>query len=124
MLVAPPSKSSTEHSKRNMVQFVFVLDMSPESEYHYIRDHAVDGRVLFPGTGYLHLVWRVLAKMQNTVPAKTAIELWDVNLHQATIIPATGKTNRNNDLTPGRVGGGGVVVTRTQMCYPPASTNL
>ena len=44
-----PSNSST-----------YVIDTSSTSNERYLVDHKIDGRVLYPATGYLCLVWRTL----------------------------------------------------------------
>uniref|UniRef100_A0A670Y7Z6 Fatty acid synthase n=1 Tax=Pseudonaja textilis TaxID=8673 RepID=A0A670Y7Z6_PSETE len=40
---------------------VYNIDVNPESPEHYLLGHCIDGRVLYPATGYLVLAWRTLA---------------------------------------------------------------
>uniref|UniRef100_T1J426 Fatty acid synthase n=1 Tax=Strigamia maritima TaxID=126957 RepID=T1J426_STRMM len=69
----------------------FEIDISnTESEYYFLRDHCVDGRVLFPATGYLVLAWKGLAKYKNMVFEKMAIEMENVTFHRATVLPDSG----------------------------------
>lgn len=54
-------------------------------------DHCIDGRVLFPGTGYLWLTWKTLARALSQNLEETPVVFEDVTLHQATILPKTGR---------------------------------
>ncbi|XP_006886190.1 PREDICTED: fatty acid synthase [Elephantulus edwardii] len=69
---------------------IYNIDTSPESPDHYLLDHCIDGRVLFPATGYLCLVWKTLARALGLVMEQMPVVFEDVTLHQATIIPKTG----------------------------------
>ncbi|XP_045425730.1 fatty acid synthase [Lemur catta] len=69
---------------------VYNIDAGPESPDHYLVDHCIDGRVIFPATGYLHLVWRTLARTLGLAVEQMPVVFEDVTLHQATILPKTG----------------------------------
>ncbi|XP_067671035.1 fatty acid synthase-like [Haliotis asinina] len=69
---------------------VYEIDISPESPDHYLVDHSIDGRVLFPGTGYLVLAWRTLAKLKGKFHEHMPVIFENINIHQATILPRTG----------------------------------
>ncbi|XDA81106.1 hypothetical protein R6Z07F_011082 [Ovis aries] len=69
---------------------VYKIDISPESPDHYLVDHCIDGRVLFPATGYLCLVWKTLARALDQDMEHTPVVFEDVTLHQATLLPKTG----------------------------------
>lgn len=56
----------------------------------YLAGHTIDGRVLFPATGYMTLAWRQFAKMKNSSMEKTPVVLEDVVFHRATILPKDG----------------------------------
>ncbi|KAM6164687.1 fatty acid synthase [Rhynchocyon petersi] len=71
---------------------VYNIDISPESPDHYLVDHTIDGRVIFPATGYLCLVWKTLARSLGLVMEQMPVVFEDVTLHQATILPRTGNT--------------------------------
>ncbi|XP_004639517.1 fatty acid synthase [Octodon degus] len=69
---------------------IYNIDTSPESPDHYLVDHCIDGRVLFPATGYLFLVWKTLARSLSLAVEQTPVVFEGVTLHQATILPKTG----------------------------------
>uniref|UniRef100_A0A452SJH0 Fatty acid synthase n=1 Tax=Ursus americanus TaxID=9643 RepID=A0A452SJH0_URSAM len=69
---------------------VYNIDTSPESPDHYLVDHCIDGRVLFPATGYLCLAWKVLARALSQNMEDVPVVFEDVTLHQATILPKSG----------------------------------
>lgn len=56
----------------------------------YLAGHTIDGRVLFPATGYMTLAWRTFAKTKNSTFEKTPIVMEDVVFHRATILPKDG----------------------------------
>ena len=53
--------------------------------------HMIDGRVLYPATGYLVLAWRALAKLEGQVFDQMPVCFENVHIHRATILPKTGK---------------------------------
>ncbi|XP_003464876.2 fatty acid synthase [Cavia porcellus] len=69
---------------------VYNIDAGPESPDHYLLDHCIDGRVLFPATGYLYLVWKTLARNLSLPLEQTPVVFEGVTVHQATILPRTG----------------------------------
>ncbi|XP_059765124.1 fatty acid synthase [Balaenoptera ricei] len=69
---------------------VYKIDASPETPDHYLLDHCIDGRVIFPATGYLFLVWKTLARALDQNMEQVPVVFEDVTLHQATILPKTG----------------------------------
>ncbi|KAG9509813.1 Fatty acid synthase [Fragariocoptes setiger] len=73
------------------------FDLADNSD-RYLADHCLDGRVLFPATGYLYLVIRALtlSKDQMSTSDHTldsdnldAVEFRDVRLHRATMLGST-----------------------------------
>ncbi|XP_069122700.1 fatty acid synthase-like [Argopecten irradians] len=69
----------------------FEIDISPESPDNYLVGHIIDGRVLFPATGYLVLAWKTLAKQRGQIYGEMPVVFEDVNIHNATILPENGK---------------------------------
>ncbi|XP_041363356.1 fatty acid synthase-like [Gigantopelta aegis] len=68
----------------------FEIDISPESKDYYLIGHKIDGRVLFPATGYLVLVWKTLARMKGMFYEQMPVCFENVDIHHATILPKTG----------------------------------
>lgn len=66
-------------------------DISPESADNYLIGHCIDGRVLYPATGYLVLAWRTLVRTLGVVLETTPVSFEDVTIHRATILPKTGE---------------------------------
>ncbi|KAL0595770.1 Fatty acid synthase [Plecturocebus cupreus] len=69
---------------------IYTIDASPESPDHYLVDHCIDGRIIFPATGYLCLVWKTLARALGLAMEQLPVVFEDVVVHQATILPKTG----------------------------------
>ncbi|XP_033753240.1 LOW QUALITY PROTEIN: fatty acid synthase-like [Pecten maximus] len=69
----------------------FEVDISPESPDNYLVGHMIDGRVLFPATGYLVLAWKTLAKQKGLMYEEMPVLFEDINIHNATILPESGK---------------------------------
>ncbi|KAJ2944093.1 hypothetical protein O0L34_g18059 [Tuta absoluta] len=68
-------------SGENVIEF----DLN-KAEDAFIAGHNIDGRVLFPATGYLTLVWRTMAKLHNRNLEETAVVLEDITFKRATIV--------------------------------------
>nr|XP_027196308.1 fatty acid synthase-like [Dermatophagoides pteronyssinus] len=61
------------------------IDLKENSEKFY-ADHCIDGRILFPATGYLYIAWQMLAKLKGQVCEQTPVVFENVSLHRATIL--------------------------------------
>lgn len=96
------SVSSTLAEKILVHNFILFLPLSAQSgetvidvnlskdEDAYMAGHTIDGRVLFPATGYMTLAWRSFAKAKNSTAEKTPVILENVVFHRATIMPKEG----------------------------------
>lgn len=82
---------SSDGSASGSASSVEVNVSSPDSEDAYLTGHVIDGRVLFPATGYLVLAWRQLARMLGQTYQQTPVSFDDVHIHRATILPSSGK---------------------------------
>lgn len=97
------------HIKKNIKQFFFsfhltmwyawcptilwpTTDINPESSDNYLIGHCIDGRVLYPATGYLVLAWRTLVRNLGVVMEITPVTFEDITIHRATILPKTGES--------------------------------
>ncbi|XP_008048097.1 fatty acid synthase isoform X2 [Carlito syrichta] len=85
-----PAAEDFPNGSSNSSATIYSIDASPESPDHYLVDHRIDGRVLFPATGYLCLVWKTLARTLGLAMEEVPVAFEDVVLHQATILPKTG----------------------------------
>lgn len=68
---------------------VIDVDLSKE-QYEFLAGHTIDGRVLFPATGYLTLVWKTFAKLQAKSYEELSVVIENVQFHRATIMPKEG----------------------------------
>lgn len=67
--------------------YKYVVDVLNVAEDSYLTGHQVDGRVLYPTTGYLYLVWKSLAKLNGFVSVEQMpITFENVEIHRATIL--------------------------------------
>jgi fatty acid synthase, animal type len=70
----------------------FEIDVSSaNSEDTFLTGHVIDGRVLFPATGYLVLAWRQLAKLMGQSVGQFPVAFENVGIHRATILPSSGR---------------------------------
>lgn len=69
---------------------VYNININPESPDFYLLGHCIDGRILYPATGYLVLAWRTLVRSQGVVMETTPVIFEDVTIHRATILPKSG----------------------------------
>lgn len=74
-------------------------DINPESPDFYLIGHCIDGRVLYPATGYLVLAWRTLVRNLGVVMENTPVTFEDVTIHRATILPKTGERRAAGGLS-------------------------
>ncbi|KAK3875727.1 hypothetical protein Pcinc_019416 [Petrolisthes cinctipes] len=58
-------------------------------DYSYLEGHKLDGRILFPATGYMILAWQAVCRLQGTAWQDTPVTFSDINLHQATVLSST-----------------------------------
>uniref|UniRef100_A0A665X8P4 Fatty acid synthase n=1 Tax=Echeneis naucrates TaxID=173247 RepID=A0A665X8P4_ECHNA len=79
---------------------IYNIDINPESPDYYLIGHRIDGRVLYPATGYLVLAWRTLLRSKGAVMENTPVTFEDVTIHRATILPKTGSVQLEVRLMP------------------------
>ncbi|XP_028912877.2 LOW QUALITY PROTEIN: fatty acid synthase [Ornithorhynchus anatinus] len=79
---------------------VYTVDTGSESPDHFMTGHCIDGRVLYPATGYLVLAWKTLARSLGLVMEQMPVVFEDVTIHQATILPKTGSVQLEVRLMP------------------------
>ncbi|KAH8326055.1 hypothetical protein KR067_013719 [Drosophila pandora] len=70
---------------RQAGQLSVELDLAKE-ENTFLAGHTIDGRILFPATGYMTLAWMSLAQQQGLDYLRTPVLFEDVVFHRATIL--------------------------------------
>ncbi|GBN31587.1 Fatty acid synthase [Araneus ventricosus] len=65
---------------------------SDESPDKYILDHLIDGRCLYPATGYLVLVWKALAEIKGKDVMSLNVTFEEVKIHRATVLSKEAST--------------------------------
>ncbi|XP_059618857.1 fatty acid synthase [Phlebotomus argentipes] len=80
-----PNMSGEASSGETIVDF----NLSNEDDA-FLAGHTIDGRVLFPATGYITLAWRQFAKTQGTTYDRLPVVMENLVFHRATIMPAEG----------------------------------
>ncbi|XP_031628812.1 fatty acid synthase-like [Contarinia nasturtii] len=87
-----------DHSQRFIVpklgnltsgETIIEVNLSKDEDT-YLAGHAIDGRILFPATGYMTLAWRTFAKIKNSMFEQTPVVFEDVVFHRATILRKDG----------------------------------
>jgi len=80
---------------------VFEVNVASDSEDHYLVGHKIDGRVLFPATGYLVLAWKALAKISGLVYKDLPVTFEDVQIFRATVLPKKGSVKFDVSIMSG-----------------------
>nr|AXS78290.1 fatty acid synthase [Anisakis simplex] len=57
-----------------------------DSKEAFLLDHVIDGRVLYPFTGYMVLAWKTIAKLNGLDFQKTPVILEDIRVYSATMV--------------------------------------
>ncbi|NXJ82917.1 FAS synthase, partial [Trogon melanurus] len=96
----PKAEDFPAGSKGSASGSVYNIDVSPDSPDHYLVGHCIDGRVLYPATGYLVLAWRALARSLGMAMEQMAVTFEEVTIHQATILPRKGPVQLEVRLMP------------------------
>uniref|UniRef100_A0A1A9Z5Z9 Fatty acid synthase n=1 Tax=Glossina pallidipes TaxID=7398 RepID=A0A1A9Z5Z9_GLOPL len=68
---------------------VIEVDLSKEEDA-FLAGHTIDGRILFPATGYMTLAWMTYAKMRGHEFQNTPVVMENVVFHRATILNKEG----------------------------------
>jgi fatty acid synthase len=90
-----PSFDKFMVSGGNACASVFKVALGPDSKDQHLAGHVIDGRVLFPATGYLTLAWRALAKQKGILQDELHVTFTDCCIHRATILPPAGISNQS-----------------------------
>nr|XP_006825449.1 PREDICTED: fatty acid synthase-like [Saccoglossus kowalevskii] len=96
----PKARDFSTGSGQSNAMVSHIIDVSPSSEDHYLRDHCIDGRVLYPATGHLLLAWKTLAKIRGLPYQKIPVVFEDFTIHRATVLPSQGDVTLEVCLAP------------------------
>lgn len=61
-----------------------------DEDFEYMSGHVIDGRNLFPATGYLTLAWETVGMMRGELYTEVSVVFEDVKFLRATTIPKEG----------------------------------
>ena len=61
-----------------------------DEDYEYMSGHVIDGRNLFPATGYLFLIWQTFGMMRGKIFHDFSVVFENVKFLRATTIPKDG----------------------------------
>ncbi|KAI2797161.1 hypothetical protein BLOT_011139 [Blomia tropicalis] len=87
-----------EHSKEHCVRLYpehhnfstasnYVLPVSlMDSDWRFLRHHSIDGRIVFPATGYLMVAWRAMATKRGQPWTKVPIQFENVRICRPTLL--------------------------------------
>lgn len=78
-----------KRTSNNSGECIVQIDLSKETDA-YLAGHQIDGRVLFPATGYILLVWKTLAKLRGVDFERLPVVFENVRFQRATIMPKEG----------------------------------
>ncbi|XP_050030055.2 fatty acid synthase-like [Dermacentor andersoni] len=76
------------------------IDLEADSAEKYLLGHRLDGRAILPGTGYIVLVWELLAKRCGKPVKETPVIFEDVRIQRATILPPAGSVRIQVTVMP------------------------
>ncbi|XP_055919370.1 fatty acid synthase [Eupeodes corollae] len=89
------SKLGWDHSQKWMVpkygsetssgETVVEINLADEGDA-FLSGHTIDGRILFPATGYMTLAWKTFSKMRGFDFHRTPVIIENVVFHRATIL--------------------------------------
>ncbi|XP_044739977.1 fatty acid synthase-like [Chrysoperla carnea] len=85
----PVTKEGFSFLEKSLEKTIVIDVTTPK--YEYLTGHIVDGRNLFPATGYLALMWHALSDIEGELLENIAVEFEDVQFLRATNISTKNK---------------------------------
>ena len=61
-----------------------------DEDFEFVAGHVIDGRNLFPATGYLALIWETIGMMRGELCTECSVVFEDVKFLRATNVPKDG----------------------------------
>jgi len=74
---------------QNTSEHAVKIDLSKET-YAYLAGHRIDGRIIFPGSGYVMLVWKTFANLHNMDFEQFPVVFENIRFQRGTIMPKEG----------------------------------
>ncbi|CAG7786650.1 unnamed protein product, partial [Allacma fusca] len=88
--------------QENSQQKGFKYNISIASEHEaFLEGHSIDGKVVYPATGYLYLAWRSFAKLQESNSDQLPIVFEDVRFDRVTLLSNRSDTEFLVNIFPG-----------------------
>nr|CAH7769735.1 unnamed protein product [Callosobruchus chinensis] len=84
-----PEYNVDEQTQARDGQRNFVIPLS-DQKWSFIHGHVIDGRILFPATGYLFLVWETLSVIKDLPMNMMTVKFENCRFHRATNMPTKG----------------------------------
>ncbi|GAB6033129.1 hypothetical protein CHUAL_012739 [Chamberlinius hualienensis] len=73
-------------------QFVEISIADEDASDFYLNDCAIDGRFIYPASGYIALVWKAFARIKGKEATQMPVIIENLILHQPTILNASSVT--------------------------------
>ncbi|XP_035227546.1 LOW QUALITY PROTEIN: fatty acid synthase-like [Stegodyphus dumicola] len=113
----------------NQSQMIVEVNVGPtDSPDHYLLGHCIDGRYLYPATGYLVLVWKGFAELKNKEMTALPVTFEEVKIHRATVLSKTASTKFIVDITNAggefEISEGGMTVCTGRIYSPEETTKI
>lgn len=81
-----------------------VIDISLKDEDNeYMAGHVIDGKNLIPATGYLVIVWEIMASLKGEICTEMSVVFEDITFTRATVIPKEGEVQLTAMVQKGNV---------------------
>lgn len=63
----------------------YEIDISKGTKHYYLTGHQIDGKIMYPTSGYLYLVWKSLSKVRNVRLEELPVVFEEVEVHRPTV---------------------------------------
>ena len=72
----------TASNKTTDMGYIVEVDISQDRDA-YLKDHVIDGRIVYPAAGYFVMVWEAFAKQQHVKMEDLDVIIKDIRIHEA-----------------------------------------
>jgi fatty acid synthase, animal type len=88
----------TDKNSKNCLNNTFTHTIDMNEQDMYLSGHQIDGRVIYPATGYLYLVWQTFASMKGLKVDECPIRFENVEIHSAKVMDIKDKSGRYQQI--------------------------